>query len=340
MSGASHLLEWARLAKRTMVEEKRVALLLSRGAAFMAASSPHRARLGALCAALLVSASAQAQIPSVTSSPPPHDIPSGCGTGAALDAELRHRLGDKPPQKRVHVSIVPRQNHFHLRVQLDDEVRQLEDESCTELFRAAVVVALAVLMQTEATPRALAPPSPPLQPRRQHPAYTLAGGAGVVVGSLANPVLGLALESKALWRRFGIALDLRYLTSTEKRDEQDKGVRLGGVGAGVAAIYRPAAGWEARLGVAAQRFTGEGRGQIAVFRDDVSWAAGPTGGLSVVAFEAAPFWVGLGAEGQLTLLRARFQIRNYSRDINAEPQDIFVSPWLAASGFVRLGLVF
>jgi hypothetical protein len=307
----------------------------------MGARSPHRARFGALGLALLAAGGAHAATPALPAdAAPAHDIPSGCGTAAAFDAELRRRLGDDARLENVHVSISPRENHFHLRVQIGAELRELQDENCAELLRAAVVVALAVLMHEEPAPRPKEPEPAPPPPPRQYPSLTLAGAAGVVVGSLPKPGLGFGLESKALWRRFGVALDVRYLTPAEKRDAQDKGVKLGGFGAGVAGIFRPAEGWEARLGVAAQRLEGEGSGSIAVAQNDVSWAAGPTLGVGVLVFEARPLWVGLAAEGQLTLLRARFQIRNYSQEIAAPPQDIFVSPWLAASGFVRLGLVF
>jgi hypothetical protein len=67
---------------------------------------------------------------------------------------------------------------------------------------------------------------------------------------------------------------------------------------------------------------------------------GPTLGLGFVAFQTPALWLGLGAEGQLNALRGRFQILNYSGELSSEPQDVFVSPWLAASGFVRCGLLF
>lgn len=288
------------------------------------------------------------------------DIPPECGSRAAFDAELRARLGNATSIESVHVRIEPRADRFHLRVQIGSEVRELEDPSCTELFRAAVVVALAVLMRDEsppppatpppatpppATPPPATPPPPaaqpsPAAPAREYPQLTASAGAGVVVGSMPKPVLGLELESQVLWRRFGVALDLRYLAAAEKRDAEDKRVRIQGLGLGAAAVFRPAPRWEARLGFAVQRFSGRGEGAIAQPRDDVSWALGPTLGLGFVAVDARPFWLGLGAEGQLNALRARFQIRNYSQQISEQGQDIFLSPWLAGSGFVRLGLVF
>jgi hypothetical protein len=270
---------------------------------------------------------------------PDGPIPSQCGTRDTFDAQLRERLGPSARVEDVQVTIAPRGERFHLRVQIGADVRELEDEDCVELLRAAVVVALAVLMRTEP---AAAPPPPAVPPPAgpTYPRLTVAAAGGFTLGSLPKPVLALGLESKLMWQHFGVALDLRYLAPAEKRDENDKGVRLYGLGAGAAFFVRPAPRWDARLGFAAQRLTGVGTGRITVPQDDVSWTAGPTLGLGFTVFEARPFWLGLGAEGQLHVLRARFQIRNYSREISDQSKDIFVSPWLAASGFVRLGLLF
>ncbi len=293
------------------------------------------------------------------------DIPPECGTRAAFDAVLSERLGSGAAVDAVQLRLEPRDERFHLRVQIGNDVRELDDPSCRELMRAAVVVALAMLMRdqpqpavepapapraepapaprAEPAPAPRAEPAPAAPPRSARPTYPLlaiAAGAGVVAGSLPKPVLGLELESKLLWQRFGVAFDLRYLSSAEERDAADKGVQIQGFGFGALGVFRPAARWEARLGLSAQRLSGIGRGRIAERREDVSWSLGPTLGLGFLVVEARPFWLGLGAEGQFNALTARFQIRNYSQEISDDPQNMFVSPWLSASGFVRFGLVF
>lgn len=279
----------------------------------------------------------------VAASAPASAIPEACGTRSAFDAELRERLGPDAPLDDVQVSISPRDDRFHLRVQIKNEVRELDDANCSELLRAAVVVTLAVLMHEREQPPTPAPPSPPPTsppPLPRYPRWSFDAGAGFVAGSLPKPVLALELESKALWRRFGVGLALRYLAPSETRDAENKGVQVQAFAASVVGIFRPASRWEARLGLAATRLDGSGLGAITETQHDVSWNFGPSLGLGVTVLEERPFWLGLGAEGQLNALRGRFQIRNYSGEISNELQDVWVAPWLAASGFVRLGLVF
>jgi hypothetical protein len=266
-------------------------------------------------------------------------IPPECGSRQTFDAALQKRLGDDVPHDTVHISITAAPSGFHLRVQIDGELRELDDESCAELFRAAIVVAVAMLMHEPTPPETVSQPAqapakaPSSSPSR--PRFTLAAGAGVTVGILPPPVFAVDLESKALWRYWGVGLGLRYLAPGEQRDAAGRGVRLQAWGAGLTGIFRPSRSWEARLGFATQRLFGEGllsegaptfQGQ-----EDTAWAAGPTLGLAFIPLERPPFWVGLGAEGQLSLLRAHFRILKVSRNI-------YDVPWLSGSGFVRLGL--
>ncbi len=268
------------------------------------------------------------------------ELPTECGTRTDFDSELQKRLGAAAPLSSVQLSITSAPGHFHLRVQIGEEVRELDDASCTELFRASVVVAVAMLMHEPAqreTPR----PAPPLPAarRRAYPQYTGGAGAGLVVGTLPKPVLAFELESKALWQSFGVGVNLRYLLLAQKVDAEDKHLNVRALGAGVTGIFRPSPLWEAHLGFAAQRLMGEGGEGIAKPETDSAWAAGPTIGLGFIPIQTKPFWAGLGAEGQLNAVRGRFQIRHYSQDVTRETQDIFQVPWLAGSAFVRLGLV-
>jgi hypothetical protein len=157
----------------------------------------------------------------------------------------------------------------------------------------------------------------------------------VTAGILPPPVFTAELESKVLWRLFGVGLAVRFLAPGEERDADGRGVRLQAFGGALAGIFRPSRTWEARLGFAAQRLSGEGLSdEVPTFtpQQDSAWTAGPTLGLGFVPFQEPPFWLGLGAEGQLNLLRARFEILNHDGEI-------YEVPWLAGSGFVRLGLV-
>jgi hypothetical protein len=268
------------------------------------------------------------------------DIPAECGSRATFDSELSKRLGDEALASSVRVSITQASGHYHLRVQIGSELRELDDASCTELFRASVVVAVAMLLHEP--PKAEAAPAPPPRkpaPPAEYPRFTLGAGAGLALGTLPQPVLALELESKAVWQYLGVSVNLRYLAPSEKVDDQAKRVELQALGAGLTGLFRPSRLWEARLGFAAQRLSGQGAGSIIQSQQDSAWAAGPTLGLAFMPIQKRLFWAGLGAEGQLNAVRGNFQILHYSRDVTGPPYEIYRVPWLAASAFVRLGLV-
>jgi hypothetical protein len=273
---------------------------------------------------------------------PDPDIPAECGTRAVFDSELSKRLGDDAPASSVLVSITQALGHYHLRVQIGRELRELDDVSCTELFRASVVVAVAMLLhQPPPATAAVPPPPPPRKPAAtsEYPRFTLGAGLGVVLGTLPHPVLALELESKAFWQYLGVSMNLRYLAPSEKVDDQAKSVELQALGAGVTGLFLPSRQWEARLGFALQRLSGQGAGSITQSHQDTVWTAGPTLGLSFIPIQERLFWAGLGAEGQLNAVRGSFQILHYSQDVTGPPYEIYPVPWLAASAFVRLGVV-
>jgi len=267
------------------------------------------------------------------------EIPPECGTRAAFDIELSKRLGDDANPSQVRVSITQAANRFRLRVQIGREVRELDDASCTELFRASVVVAVAMLLHEPPPPAEAAPPPPaPASPPREYPRFSVGAGAGVNVGTLPHPVLALELEGKAFWQYLGVSVNVRYFAPTQKLDAQQKGVELQALGAGVTGSFRPSRRWEARLGLAAQRLSGHGVG-IAQRHDDTVWVAGPTLGLAFIPVQQRLFWAGVGAEGQLNALRGNFQILHYSQNVTDPPHEIYPVPWIAGQAFVRLGLV-
>jgi hypothetical protein len=269
-----------------------------------------------------------------------NDIPPECGTRAAFDAELRERLGADAPVDSVHVSIAPRSRGHHLQVTIGAERRELDDDSCAELFRAAVVIAVAMLMHDRTAPQAppsQAPPSPPEQPARrpERPRFALGAGAGINVGTLPRATPSFELEAQVLWQRWGAAFGARYLLRAEKLVDDARGATVQAVGGHAALIFRPSRDWQARLGFAAQLLLGDGQGSAKPQSAQV-WAAGPTLGLGFVPYEFGPAWLGLGAEGQLNAVRGEFKILNYNREVDHAVHSV---PWLAGSGFVRFGLV-
>lgn len=278
---------------------------------------------------------------------PDSAIPPECGSRAAFDQALVERLGAEAPLDRVSVTITSAEPHSHLRVQVGDEVRTLDDPSCTELFRASFVIAMAMLGHEDAPPPNEPAPSEPAPPlpaptdttTPRYPELSLAAGVGLSIGTLPDPVPAFELESKLLWRYVGASASLRYLFPADELTSSNKGVELRAWGVAASGIFRPSRLWEVRLGFAAQRLSGEGSGAIAQQGTDSAWAAGPTLGLAFVPLQIPPLWAGVGAEGQLNALRGRFEILNYYQPVSSEPYVVYRVPWLAASAFVRLGVV-
>jgi hypothetical protein len=267
-----------------------------------------------------------------------NDIPPECGTRAAFDAELRQRLGADAPVDSVHVSIAPSARGHHLRVEIGVELRELDDDSCSELFRAAVVVAVAMLMRDRTPPQAAPQPQetqlPPATRSGARPRFTLGAGAGINVGTLPKATPAFELEAQALWRQWGAALGAHYLMPIEKLVDGERGAILRAYGAHAALSFRPSHAWQARLGFATQLLLGKGQGGEKPQSDRV-WVAGPTLGLGFVPYESGPLWLGLGASGQLNAVRGEFKILNYNRGVDHSVHSV---PWLAGSAFVRLGL--
>lgn len=270
-------------------------------------------------------------------------IPPECGSRADFDRELRLRLGADAPVGDVHLAITPGApgaKPYHLRVQIGSELRELDDASCSELFRASIVVAVAVLMHAREAAQEQRRPSPTpalVAPPREYPRFMLTGGAGASVGTLPKPVLAFELEAQTLWRSWGIALNARYSLPAKKLEANNQGATLDAWSLGVAGVARPSRFWQARLGLAAQRLDGTGTGNAHNGSDSI-WAAGPTLGLGWYPLQTGLFWGGVGAEGQLNALRGKFQILNYSKMLSNEPHTLYRVPWLAASAFVRLGV--
>lgn len=269
-------------------------------------------------------------------------IPPECGSRAAFDQALIERLGPDAPLDQIALVITHGAARSHLRVQVGAEVRELEDPSCIELFRAALVVTVAMLGRDPArltTPDAPPPPQASSATAARYPKLSLGAGAGIHVGTLPHPVPAFEIEAKALWDSLGLALGLRYaLPATKTTTGPSKSVELRAFGVAASGIFRPSRLWEARLGFSAQRLAGEGSGNT-LNDSDTAWAAGPSVGLSFIPVQRGAFWAGVGAEGQLNALRGRFEILNYYQPDSSAAYRIYQVPWLAGSAFVRLGAV-
>jgi len=261
-------------------------------------------------------------------------IPSECGSLAEFEGTLRDRLGSAVALDATHLALTRELSGYRLNVAVGDERRELYDADCRELLRAAVVIALALLEPPRkdapltVPPSALAEPKPAPTPRSVR--LDLGAEAGVHLGTVPQASLLLGVDAGLSSGRWGAAAGLRYLAAASIQDARQHGARVSGGGASLAGSFRPWPPLEARLGFILYRLFGTGLGTLAP-RDDAAWEAGPTLGVSYRFSEKPPFFLRLGAEGQLNLLRARFEIRDYGR--------VFATPWVSGSGFVRAGVV-
>jgi hypothetical protein len=95
---------------------------------------------------VLIVVAAQFGATAAVAAVPHFEAPAHCGTQTEFEMALRTRLGDEARlvMQALALSITPTGSSYRLVLQLDSDTRQLEDKSCPDLFRAAVVVAMAL----------------------------------------------------------------------------------------------------------------------------------------------------------------------------------------------------
>jgi hypothetical protein len=273
----------------------------------------------------------------------PAEFPQGCGSSASFEGELRRRLESGVSLDTTRVTLTPEASGYRLVVEVGDERRELHDESCQELVRAAIVIALALLEPSAPTAAAPAPgalPDAAVSPSPKHSAAAsassaparvlLGGGPGLHVGTTPQPTLLLDLDAQLEWSRAGLAFGLRYLLPSSTRDRANHGVRVGGVGAYLEGTFEPWRRVQGQLGLVAYRLAGSGLGSVEQSRD-TAWTMGPILGASVTPYAQGAFWTRIGAEGQINSIRPDFRILDYG--------PVFRVPKVSASVFVRVGLV-
>ena len=258
-----------------------------------------------------------------------------------LESELRRRLPSDTAFDAIHVALTPEAPGYHLVVEVGDQRRELRDPSCRELLRAAVVITVALVLPEERA-AATAPPSAPPDARpappsnvatkgapHSAPRLALAAGVGVHLGTTPTATLLLELDGQLVWSRYGVAAGLRYLAPSSARDNRGHGVNVSGFGADVAGSFSPWPRVQGRAGLVLYRLSGAGRGSLHN-QDDSAWNAGPILSARYTPYARAPFWTSIGAEGQLNLLRAHFEVSNYA--------EVFHVPWFSGSAFVQAGI--
>lgn len=269
-------------------------------------------------------------------------LPAGCGSTEEFEREVDRRLGREGRLPPTSVEIVAEGAQYHLRMSVGAERRELRDADCGELFRAAVVVAVAVTLSesaarpnsgAEATAGADVPASgsnaggPRTGPSDLELSAAL--GGGLMVGLLPKLAPAFELQGRALFaERFGFALAARYIARTaQEADADGRAVAANAVGGLLSGLYRPSGYFEAGLGGSVYRLAGTGSGPGN--RSDAAWAAGPHAGLRFLPLQRSPIWLGLGGELQWNALRPRFEFLNHGQ--------IFISSRFNFSLFLQVG---
>jgi len=261
------------------------------------------------------------------------EIPNGCGTAEELHHKLRTRLGRELSAHSLRASITRSTTGFHLRVQVDQEVRELDDPHCRPLFDAAAVVAVAMLLRERAGSQAArsepAPtPSSP-SPRPLH--WRAALNAGIAAGILPRPTASLGAGAQGWQERWGASVRVTYLLPQETRDLTGRGVVVRGYSVNAGALFWVTPAWQARTGVAAERLVGRGVGARAV-QSAGTWALGPHIGMAYVPLRSSSVWLGIDADAQWHAVRGRFKILNYS-------ENIYEAPVFSGEASVSFGLI-
>lgn len=299
------------------------------------------------------------------------DVPATCGSQSEFETEVQARLGGGVTRPPTRVQIARDGEQFLLRMQVGPESRELRDMDCRELFRGAVVVAVAMSLaqsqaeqrspQTPAASPAPAPENASEPPAREAPPakapatkaplaaearsapeskrtaspssvhFGLSAAAGVNFGMAPVPVLELDVEGRALFGWAGVASRFHYRASGEDTDANRRGVSVSAIGGQAALLLRPLSYVEGSLGFSLDRLAGVGVGAARQL-NDVAWAAGPTVGISGIPLHRGGTWLALGSELRVDVLRPEFEILNYG--------SVFRVPLFSGSIFVRAGHVF
>jgi hypothetical protein len=258
------------------------------------------------------------------------ELPPGCGSAAEFQREVDRRVRQGVKVPATVLRIAPGLAGYRLEMRVGGEHRQLEDRDCAALFRAAVVVTVAITLSenAERTPREAVrpepqpapepPPAPPTsRPSGSGPELALGLGAGIEFGLEPQAAPAIDVLGKARWRRFGVALGARYLAARETQDESGRGVRIQALALRASALYRPARALELGLGLGASDLFGAGIGPGR--RDDSAWAYGPFAWVGVLPLETRWFWLELSGELHWNMQRPKFEILQYGEIFSSSP---------------------
>lgn len=290
-------------------------------------------------------------------------IPTDCGNRAAFEQALRERIGAEAELLLAETAVnITEANHsYTMTVRVGQKERTLTDPNCQDLFRASVVVAIAVYnapeKQQSAPPSDNDPSAPPSNPSvdvpplaapqstvtpvtaRPKPKPLKQTGSAFLFGAEVGLSKGMVPELKTVLGTFvafetpqlGIELLARYIPKSEKKDDQGKGVSVYALGSALSAYYKPDPVFGVGGGFFIYRLTGHGIGSEANTRSNIV-ALGPQIGLWVTPLEYGPFLLRASAGAQFNALRSRFEIIDYT--------DVFRSSRVVFEGGLKAGLKF
>jgi hypothetical protein len=282
------------------------------------------------------------------------EVPADCGDRAQFEASVRARMGSdaKALLESMDLSIERHPETYTLFMRVGAESRQLDDRNCEDLFRAAVVVAVALWVAPTPAPHQsnVVSPAPtptpdpnpdksvgllklrqlestvslprgriqvlPVHPPRSFPQLRLSGELGLSRGLQPKFSPAFGLRGSLEFESFGVASTLRFLPPNADRDANSRGVRVMAVGGHVTGYFKPVSRLGLGAGVSTYYLQGKGIGS-----DSTSTASvvsfGPLLGLWVILWQGDSVFVSLGAEGQWELLRPRFEILGYDEVFRA-----------------------
>lgn len=260
----------------------------------------------------------------IASASPAVVAPDGCGSAAEFEREVKERLTQASEVPPTRVWIVAQPGGYRLTIQTAAEIRELFNRDCRELFRAAIVIAVARASEhRQATPL----PPPGLAPSRSTESrgesgtqlrLGLSAGGGLHLGLAPHPSVAPEVEGQILFGRLGLGLAIRHLINAGDQDDQGLGVSVSGPAAMLRVLYALAPAWRAGLGFGVVRLKGVGLGS-ADNAEDTAWSAGPTISAGWIPLRVRHFWLGVGVETQLNLLRARYEILNHGEVFRVSP---------------------
>jgi hypothetical protein len=267
-------------------------------------------------------------------------MPEECGSAAALETEVRSRVGVRADAilAETRLTIFLDGEQYRLWMQVGTETREFRDPDCRHLFDAAVVVAASLAGAPAArAPESAAPPAapsaavtaPPNEARptdtRERPSTGLviggAVGLGTNFGFLPDPSFNVELAGSVAWEAWGIAVRGRYLSPGSGADAAGHRVDVQAAGAELAATFTAWDLLEVRAGMNVRAAFGSGHGSSLTNGTDTAWSFAPVIGAWAFPLKFGKTWLGVGGDLALDLSPPRFEVIGYGNVFRSEPVD-------------------